>query len=146
MANNPKKLTDPTDEAMTAIQQVLSASDEPHRTPAPAQTGAAATPPREPARRSTSTHPSPRPRRTCSTSPAHVAADDVRPGQFAANDDRQSIGQILQTLQQRPSKTSYVVATVFARRLGGVRRGARLPLSARSAGGAEARLRPAFRP
>ena len=29
MANQPKKLTDPTDEAMTAIQQVLSVSDAP---------------------------------------------------------------------------------------------------------------------
>ena len=29
MANNPKKLTDPTDEAMTAIQQVLNVSDDP---------------------------------------------------------------------------------------------------------------------
>jgi len=29
MANNPKKLTDPTDETLTAIQQVLSVSDEP---------------------------------------------------------------------------------------------------------------------
>ena len=29
MANNPKKLTDPADEALTAIQQVLNVSDEP---------------------------------------------------------------------------------------------------------------------
>ena len=29
MANNPNKLTDPTDEALTAIQQVLSVPDEP---------------------------------------------------------------------------------------------------------------------
>ena len=29
MANNPKKLTDPTDEALTAIEQVLSVPDEP---------------------------------------------------------------------------------------------------------------------
>jgi len=29
MANNPKKLTDPADETLTAIQQVLSVPDEP---------------------------------------------------------------------------------------------------------------------
>jgi hypothetical protein len=29
MANNPNKLTDPADETLTAIQQVLSVSDEP---------------------------------------------------------------------------------------------------------------------
>ena len=47
MANQPKKLTDPTDEAMTAIQQVLSATDEPVDTRA----GSTARPqtPREPA-------------------------------------------------------------------------------------------------
>src|ERR1700750_1538489 len=32
----------------------------------------------------------------------------------AANDDRESIGQILRTLQRRPARTSYVTATVFA--------------------------------
>src|SRR5262249_57990098 len=32
----------------------------------------------------------------------------------AANDDRESIGQILRTLQRRPAHTSYVTATVFA--------------------------------
>src|SRR5262249_62097614 len=40
--------------------------------------------------------------------------DELRAGQRAANDDRQSIGQILQTLQRRPPKTSYFVATMFA--------------------------------
>src|SRR5258708_27904863 len=32
----------------------------------------------------------------------------------AANDDRESIGQILRTLQRRPGHTSYVTPTVFA--------------------------------
>ena len=31
-----------------------------------------------------------------------------------ANDDRESIGQILRTLQRRPARTSYMFATVFA--------------------------------
>ena len=34
--------------------------------------------------------------------------------QYGAQQEHQSIAQILNTLQQRPSKTSYVVATLFA--------------------------------
>src|SRR5215208_6845154 len=116
MANNPNKLTDPTDEALTAIQQVLSGPDQPtdNRTSEPVHSE---TPPPEP-------EPVQEPIRAYQPAPAaekslfgnEMAAveDDVRPNQFAANDDRQSIGQILRTLQQRPSNTSYVVATVFA--------------------------------
>src|SRR5476649_1703570 len=40
--------------------------------------------------------------------------DDEPPTRRAANDDRQSIGQILQSLQRRPPRTSYLVATLFA--------------------------------
>jgi hypothetical protein len=43
--------------------------------------------------------------------PAH---DDVRPSQYAGREEHQSIAQILHSLQQRPAKTSYVVATLFA--------------------------------
>ena len=32
----------------------------------------------------------------------------------AANDDQQSIGQVLQALQQRPPRTSYFVASIFS--------------------------------
>ena len=46
--------------------------------------------------------------------PAPAAVEEVRPAQRAANDDRQSIGQILQSLQHRPPRTSYLVATMFA--------------------------------
>ena len=38
-------------------------------------------------------------------------ADAVR---RPANDDRESIGQILRTLQRRPARTSYILASVFA--------------------------------
>ncbi len=141
MANNPKKLTDPTDEALTAIQQVLSVSDEPRETRAsePAESRRR----REPslaavrARTQPPTSRSPHqsygsaatPNETCSKTRTPSHDDELRPSQYAANDDRQSIGQILQTLQQRPSKTSYVVATAVRARLGGLRRGARVPLS-----------------
>ena len=141
MANNPKKLTDPTDEALTAIQQVLSVSDEPtdrrtetRRRPPDRRRRTEPTRPASPPRHRPA--PARRNRPVRRPAPAH---DDVRPSQYAANDDRQSIGQILRTLQQRPAKTSYVVATAVCARLGGLRRGARLPLSARPAVGAEAR-------
>jgi hypothetical protein len=105
MANNPKKMKDPTDQALTAIQEVLNVSDEP--------TGSfaePAAPQRDAARRG--------PRVTSPTADKDLfegaAGADMRQEQRAANDDRQSIGQILQTLQRRPARTSYVVATVFA--------------------------------
>ena len=110
MANQPKKLTDPTDEAMTAIQQVLSATDEPMDTRGPTVRPHT---PREPAPHS-SYASEPSPEKDLFEGPAHLTSDDARPGQLAANDDRLSIGQILHSLQQRPSNGSYVIATVFA--------------------------------
>ena len=36
--------------------------------------------------------------------------EEVRPSQRAANDDRQSVGQILQSMQRRPSRAPYMAA------------------------------------
>src|SRR5258708_22991178 len=110
MANNPKKIKDPTDTALTAIQEVLSTTDQ----PSTGRSDTADDPMSAPARESG--------RRAARSAPAAAdkglfespEADDLRGSQRAANDDRQSIGQILQTLQRRPAKTSYVVATIFA--------------------------------
>src|SRR6185503_12913197 len=123
MANNPKKLSDPADEAMTAIQQVLSVPDEPGADQ-PINSPEPERPVAEPSHSAYSAPSQPAAERSSFGRPAADkdlfqfepgASDDVRPtSQFAANDDRQTIGQILQTLQQRPSKTSYVVATLFA--------------------------------
>jgi hypothetical protein len=104
MANSPKKMQDPTETALTAIQEVLSTSDQ----PADSHSG----PFSEPASRDAG-------RRGPAAADKNlfegaVDVDDLRPGQRAANDDRQSIGQILHSLQRRPAKTSYLVATVFA--------------------------------
>ena len=46
--------------------------------------------------------------------PASSAGDDQPQARRAANDDRQSIGMILQTLQRKPARTSYLVASIFA--------------------------------
>src|SRR6476469_5367152 len=106
MANTTKKIKDPTEAALSAIQDALSARDaaaaEP-QAPVAAPVTAAEEPPSE--------------WRTIRS-----ATLDAEPGQAeepslprrAANDDRESIGQILRTLQHRPARTSYVTATVFA--------------------------------
>src|SRR5215472_10445416 len=104
MANTPKKIMDPTEAALSAIQDALSARDaaaEP-QTPVPP-----ATPPEEPASEW----------RTIRS--ATLDADVPPPEEQSvprrpANDDRESIGQILRTLQRRPARTTYTIATVLA--------------------------------
>jgi Apolipoprotein A1/A4/E domain len=98
MANNPNRLKDPTDTALTAIQEVLRTSDE----TTGVRIGAAIE--TETPQKSTI--------RQKLREPALSADRELE--QRAANDDRQSIGQILQALQQRPPKTSYFIASIFA--------------------------------
>ena len=151
MANNPKKLTDPTDEAMTAIQQVLSVSDEPtdRRTEAPVDQETPPPQQYEPAQhyeptrsyeapRANQYGSAPAPERDLfeDAAPAH---DDVRPSQYAGHDERQSIGTNPALLAAAPVQDLLRGGDAVRARLGGLRRGARLPLSARPAGGAEAR-------
>src|SRR6266849_11027234 len=49
------------------------------------------------------------PTETPATDPDHDGRDIVR----AANDDRESIGQIMQSLQRRPARTPFVIASLF---------------------------------
>src|SRR5205807_2304605 len=42
--------------------------------------------------------------------PAPAAVEEVKPVQRAANDDRQSVGQVLQSMQRRPSRAPYMAA------------------------------------
>ena len=42
--------------------------------------------------------------------PTPVEFDEVRPTQRAANDDRQSVGQVLQQMQRKPSRAPYMGA------------------------------------
>jgi len=112
MANYPKKMKDPTDTALTAIQEVLSTTEQ----PAGGRTGIPTEPagqPREASRR-VARGSTPSADKDLFEGAAPSPDEDLRPGRPAANDDRQSIGQILQTLQRRPAKTSYWVATIFA--------------------------------
>ena len=116
MANNTKKIKDPTEAALSAIQEALEARDEAappgnERTASPGTDSADASPD---VRR--------RPRNGTATDDEDLFLDQpARPrsdeppvaGRRAANDDRQSIGQILQAVQRRPSRMSYTVATLF---------------------------------
>jgi hypothetical protein len=111
MANNPKKL-DPAESALNAIQAALGTPEKPTMSrPAPAAY--------EPVPPPVPPMPSMDQRRTVADKDLFEgvgpSAYDEQPApRRAANDDRQSIGMILQTLQRHPPRTSYWVATAFA--------------------------------
>lgn len=96
MANAPRKMQDPTEAALSAIQDALNLREAEQTTPAtemprvPSVEAAAEGWPR-----------SPRPRgaeQDLFDDPAPAMREPA--GRRAANDDRRSVGQILQTLQQ----------------------------------------------
>ncbi len=109
MANYPKKMTDPTEAALSAIQEALNIRDDEEQ-PASRPEGMAdlfandarqedaVTPPAEPIFD------------TDAIGTRDLAAQTGR----AANDDQQSIGQVLQALQRRPARSSYFVAAIFS--------------------------------
>src|SRR5262245_59059357 len=119
MANTPKKAKDPTEAAMSAIQEALNVRDAEMKSgPARAATmrPAATTPniaaptpvtatPEAP-RRPTRTPPLPSEEDLFDPTRAQPTGEPGRP----ANDDLRSVGQILQTLQPRSSRTSYLIA------------------------------------
>src|SRR3954451_1806346 len=128
MANNPKRIQDPTEAAMSAIQEALNLREEPavpaRQAEAPAPAAPAADPfanigaevaAERPARRRPSRSAPPIDedlflQETVGRAPAPAAVEEVRPVQRAANDDRQSVGQILQSMQRRPSRAPYMAA------------------------------------
>ena len=108
MANTPKKIKDPTEAALSAIQDALSARDAAEAeaaSPLPAQAVPLEESTSEPSWRAV-------PSATPDEEPRQPEEQSLL--RRAANDDRESIGQILRTLQRRPAHTSYVTATVFA--------------------------------
>ena len=104
MANTPNKIKDPTEAALSAIQDALSARDA-------AAEAQAASPPAPPVSAAEELQ-------WPGVSSAPEADGHQAEGQIfsrrAANDDRESIGNILRALQRRPAGTSYVTATIFA--------------------------------
>ena len=107
MANSPKKAQDPTEVALSAIQEALNMSEtQASDTATPAAPSIA--PPitaAEPSRDETMFGPRPFP---------DQPSDEALFNRGAANDDRETIGQILQAIQKgRPARNIYTRATIF---------------------------------
>src|SRR5689334_6137901 len=108
MANYPKKMNDPTEAALSAIQEALNVHEEDQQPASPATATA-----------DLFTAPTESPQQAPDGSVIKMQSDtaastaDVAAGR-AANDDQQSIGQILHALQRRPARTSYFVAALFS--------------------------------
>ncbi len=112
MANNPKKVKDPTEVALSAIQEALNISDvaaENSRGSARGDVapGNGVSPPNY-NEGVFDTRPS-------ADRPMFEPIEEPRPARRAANDDRETIGQILQAIQKgRPARSVYTIATIFA--------------------------------
>jgi len=115
MANTPKKMQDPTEAALSAIQDALNLREG---EPAPAGAAPAIEPeePRENRRRRAPVD------QDLFMESAPIAAQEpmVEEPRGAANDDRQAVGQMLQTLQGRRSINPYLGATLFSVVWGGI--------------------------
>ena len=112
MANNPKKVKDPTEVALSAIQEALNISDVPVDNSRGSVRNDA-----------TSGNSSSTPSYGDNTFDTRSSADhqifepieEPRSTRRAANDDRETIGQILQAIQKgRPARNVYTLATLFA--------------------------------
>src|SRR3954454_21280025 len=113
MANHPKKVKDPTEVALSAIQEALNISDTPA---SEGDRGSLASDMPPGTSLSTSGYDQggfdARP-----TIDRHAfgQAEESHPTRRAANDDRETIGQILQAIQKgRPARNVYALATIFA--------------------------------
>ena len=109
MANNPKKVKDPTEVALSAIQEALNISDT-NAGPTRGEVAAPAPPPAP-----NFNEPIFDTRPISAERPAFEPMEEPRPGpRRPANDDRETIGQILQAIQKgRPARNVYTLATLF---------------------------------
>jgi hypothetical protein len=112
MANNPKKAKDPTEVALSAIQEALNISDVSAADNARGSVRGDVPP------NSSSTPDYSEPAydtRPSAERPMFEPIEEPRPSRRAANDDRETIGQILQAIQKgRPARNVYTLATLFA--------------------------------
>src|SRR6516225_9093304 len=100
MANTPKKIKDPTEAALTARDAAVESEAA---SPPAAQATPAEEPVAEPPWRTM--------RPETPVEAPRLPEEELRPPE---EPDRESIGQILRSLQRRPAHTSYITATVFA--------------------------------
>src|SRR5215471_9737468 len=110
MANTPRKMQDPTEAALSAIQDALNLRES--GAPAPAEP---APDPIEAPLENRRRHSAPPVEENSFFGEAQAPElaplpDDQVMSRPAANDDRQPIGQALQSLQSKPSRTPYLAA------------------------------------
>ena len=111
MANYPKKTIDPTEAALSAIQEALNIREDEEQTPGRSdRTGDLLANPGDDHQHAAPTPAFNDPFDSDAVGSRDLGAHAAR----AANDDQQSIGQVLQALQRRPAHTSYFVAAVFS--------------------------------
>ena len=128
MANYPKKMKDPTEAALSAIQEALNIRDDDGQAEPEAQSEAAQARPEgmndlfggDVRSRGPNAQPAVQaaydePLDTGASDTGAIGTRDLAaPSGRAANDDQQSIGQVLQALQRRPARSSYFFATAFS--------------------------------
>ncbi|MGC1356132.1 MAG: hypothetical protein WA851_10135 [Xanthobacteraceae bacterium] len=110
MANNTKKVVDPTEAALSAIQEALKVRDDETEPGQRSDSAASAT--GSDSDRWDKSPTSPLGKKVLDAE--EISGRGSSPNAFPANDDQQSIGQVLQLLQQRPARTSFVVASLFS--------------------------------
>ena len=111
MANNTKKVVDPTEAALSAIQEALKVRDDETEPGQRSDSAASAT--GSDSGRWDKSPTSPLGKKVLDAE--EISGRGGNPNAFPANDDQQSIGQVLQLLQHRPARTSFVVAHCFPR-------------------------------
>jgi hypothetical protein len=113
MANNPKKVKDPTEVALSAIQEALNISEVSAADDERSSARSEVVPPDSPS--APAFDESAFDTRPGADRPIFEPTEEPRPVRRAANDDRQTIGQILQAIQKgRPARNVYTLATIFA--------------------------------
>ena len=111
MANNPKKIVDPTEAALSAIQEALKIRDDDDQPDLRSES--IPEPPVNDADERWRNPPMAQDHSVFDSD--EIGAPGSDPRAFpAANDDQQSIGQVLHALQNRPARTSYFVAAIFS--------------------------------
>src|SRR6184192_1697904 len=107
MANTPKKVKDPTEVALSAIQEALNISDTAADTSRNASMRNETAPP-------VFDEPGFEPRPAANERAVFDPIEEPRTSRRAANDDRETIGQLLQSLQTaRPTRNIYTGAIIF---------------------------------
>jgi hypothetical protein len=118
MANNPKKVKDPTEVALSAIQEALNISDAPAEN-ARGSVHGEITPTNQDSpdfnEGAFNFNEGNFDARPSADRPSFEPIEEPRAPRRAANDDRETIGQILQALQKgRPARSMFTIATIVA--------------------------------